>query len=94
MRYNILMPFVYIIQDKISGKYYTGSCLELSKRIKRHQSHTGGKTTKEGDWHLVCYKECINISEARNLEKKIKSYKGGNAFKKIISNEDKNWRRG
>ena len=79
------MPFVYIIQDKISGKHYTGSCLDLSKRIIRHQQNTGSVTTKKGKWGLVCYKEVETLSGARILEKKVKSYKGGNAFKQIIN---------
>lgn len=79
------MAFVYILQDEISGRYYIGSCLELSTRIARHEHHTGGKTTRKGVWNLVCYKVCANIVEARALEKKVKSYKGGNAFKKIVS---------
>ena len=79
------MAYVYILQDRIGGNYYTGSCLELSTRIARHTNHTGGQTTKYGSWELVCYKVCHTITEARALEKKVKSYKGGNAFKKIIS---------
>ncbi len=79
------MAYVYILQDEITKKYYVGSCLELSKRIVRHQKHTGGQTTKHGVWKLVCYKGCESIDEARVLEKLVKSYKGGNAFKKIIS---------
>jgi putative endonuclease len=85
------MPYVYIIQDKITGRYYTGSCLELSKRITRHTNHTGGKTTRKGEWSLVCYKALDTISEARLEEKKVKSYKGGNAFKKIISGDVSEW---
>ncbi len=81
------MPFVYIIQDTISGKYYTGSCLDLSKRIKRHEHHTGGKTTRKGSWVLKYSQKVSNIKEARILEKKIKSYKGGNSFKKIINGD-------
>ena len=86
-----IMSFVYIIQDKISKKYYTGSCLELSKRIARHQRHTGGATTRTGDWTLVTFKKCANLKEARETEKKVKSYKGGNAFKKIINGELAEW---
>ena len=79
------MAYVYILQDRISGRYYIGSCLELSKRVLRHKRHTGGRTTSRGDWQLIRYKGCSDIAEARKLEKLVKSYKGGNAFKKIIA---------
>jgi len=36
---------------------------------------------------VVCYKKFGNIKEARKEEKTIKSYKSGNAFKKIINGE-------
>ena len=78
------MSFVYIIQDKNTKKYYTGSCVDLVKRLKRHNSGTGGRTTKEGIWRIVYSKKYSDISQARLEEKKIKSYKGGNAFKKLI----------
>lgn len=68
-----------------------GSCLEISKRIKRHQQHTGGATTKTGDWVLICFKKCNSLEEARFNEKLVKSYKSGNAFKKIIHGELAEW---
>ncbi len=74
-----------------------GSCLELDKRIERHKKHTGGKTTHNGDWQLVCYKFFSDVSDARKVEKIVKSYKGGNAFKKIVSGDMDNterWPRG
>lgn len=83
------MAFVYILQDKISGKHYTGSCLELSTRIKRHKKHTGGRTTSIGDWFIVCSKEFASLKEARSVERLLKSYKGGNGFKKVI----KEWKK-
>ncbi len=86
------MAYVYIIQDEITGRYYTGSCVDLPKRLLRHQHHTGGTTTKKGEWKLVRYRVCDNIGESRVLEKLVKSYKGGNAFKKIISGVDEQWR--
>ncbi len=88
------MAYVYILQDRISGRYYTGSCLELSTRISRHQHHTGSQTTKKGDWRLICYKMFDDITEARKIEKLVKSYKGGRAFQKIISSEEKTWKGG
>lgn len=85
------MPFVYIIQDKISKKYYTGSCVNLKIRLSRHKRHTAARTTRQGEWNLVCYLETKTIQGARLIERKIKSYKGGNAFKRIINGEIIEW---
>ncbi|MEP7162706.1 MAG: GIY-YIG nuclease family protein [Candidatus Moraniibacteriota bacterium] len=88
------MAYAYILQDKMSNRYYIGSCLEISVRLARHQHHTGGRTTRKGEWHLVCYKTCKSILEARRIEKLVKSYKGGNAFKAIVSGTKEEWRGG
>ncbi|MFA6397855.1 MAG: GIY-YIG nuclease family protein [Candidatus Paceibacterota bacterium] len=85
------MAFVYIIQDKVSKKYYIGSCVDLYKRMQRHKNNTGSITTKKGIWDLICYSETKTIAEARILEKKVKSYKSGNGLKKIINGEVAEW---
>lgn len=85
------MAFVYIIRENISHRYYIGSCLDLDKRIKRHNQHNGAVTTRKGVWNLVCYKRLDNLSEARELEKKVKSYKSGNAFRKIVNGDVAEW---
>ena len=78
------MPFVYILKNVHSGKHYTGSCVDLCVRLTRHKNKTASATTSKGNYELLCYSEFPTIEEARQVEKKIKSYKGGNAFKKII----------
>lgn len=84
------MAYVYVLQDQISKKYYIGSCVNLEQRLRRHENHTGGSTTKKGKWKLVRYSQTRTIEEARILEKKVKSYKG-QAFKKIIFGELAEW---
>lgn len=84
------MPFVYILKEKETQRKYIGSCVDLETRLSRHKSHTGGSTTKTGEWNLFCFKEIDSLDEARKLEKLLKSYKGGNSFKKEIEN----WKRG
>ena len=92
-RYDTIihMAFVYILQNIDTSRYYIGSCIDIDKRVRRHQLHTGGRTTHKGNWKFICFKQCNSISDARILEKKIKSYKGGNAFKKIINGAVSEW---
>jgi putative endonuclease len=78
------MYFIYIIQSQKTSKYYVGSTAEITKRLREHNSGST-RSTKHGiPWHLVYQEECASKSEALFREKKIKSYKGGNAFKKLI----------
>ena len=84
--------FVYILQSLKNSKYYIGSTNDLDRRIMEHSNGSGGKFTKmNGSWKLISYKRFGDVSLARIEEKKIKSYKGGNAFKKIINGEMAEW---
>ncbi len=86
------MICVYILQSIKNQKFYIGSTNNLERRIKEHQRGIGCLYTKlNGPWKLICFKKCLSIKEARIEEKKIKSYKGGNAFKKIIYGEVAEW---
>lgn len=77
------MPYVYILESE-DGRHYTGSTVDLQTRLKRHNAGTGSITTKKEQWHVIHTEEYSTIAEARKREKQIKSYKGGNAFKKLI----------
>ncbi len=76
--------FVYIIQSEKDQRFYIGSTGNLEERLKKHNCN-GVKSTKfRGPWRLV-YKEFFKTRiEATKREKEMKSYKGGNAFKKLI----------
>ena len=81
------MYYAYILKSKRVGKYYVGSCENLGERLKRH--NTGrNKSTKSGvPWELI-YSEIFSTRhEAHRREFQIKSFKGGDAFKKLIISE-------
>ncbi|MBP9856219.1 MAG: GIY-YIG nuclease family protein [Candidatus Pacebacteria bacterium] len=81
------MYCVYILQSEKNLKYYTGSTKDLDRRLNEHNKGKGGYFTNlYKPWKLVYRKDFENSAEARLEEKKIKSYKGGNAFKRLIEN--------
>lgn len=87
--------FVYILQSEKNSKYYVGSTQNIEQRIIEHNLGFGGQFTKQHKpWRLVCYKKCSSIAEARINEKKVKAYKGGIAFKRIINGEVPEWPKG
>ena len=76
---------VYILQSGKDGTYYTGSTNDINRRLYEHNHKAGGQHSKfRAPWKLIWYKECVNVDEARKEEKRIKSFKGGNGFKKLI----------
>ena len=85
---------VYILKNK-NSKNYIGSSDNIARRLVEHNNGNGGSFTKiNGPRIIYCFRKCDNIKEARNLERLVKSYKGGNEFKKIINGEVPEWLKG
>lgn len=78
------MYSVYILQSISSGKYYIGSTSNLVDRISRHNGNREKSTRGKGPWKIVYTEHCPTKSKSLQREKLIKSYKGGNAFKKLL----------
>ncbi len=78
------MFYTYIIQGSNSNKYYIGSCKDINDRIKRHNSGSTKSLKNKGPFKLIYKEEYATREEAYRRERKIKSYKGGNAFKELI----------
>jgi len=79
------MAYVYILKNK-DRKHYIGITeFEISERLKKH-NNGGVESTKTGKpWKVIYTENFDSMSKAREREKQIKSWKGGNAFKKLIS---------
>ena len=78
------MFWTYVIQSEKDGRYYIGSTEDINKRIERHNAGRNKSTKSQRPWKLV-YKEAFSTkNEAYRREMKIKSYKGGSAFKKLF----------
>ena len=78
------MYFVYVLKSE-EGKFYIGSTENVEKRIAQHNSKQYLAWTNRGNnWALVHKEEFTTRKEALLREKKIKSWKGGRGFKKLI----------
>ena len=76
--------FVYILRSLKDGRYYIGSASDLEKRIERHNRGGNISTKNRRPLELVYFEIYNTRVEALCREKTIKSYKGGEAFKKLI----------
>ncbi|MBI4427098.1 MAG: GIY-YIG nuclease family protein [Candidatus Magasanikbacteria bacterium] len=85
------MFFVYIIQSLKTGRFYIGCTKDLEKRLRQHGKGENVSTRFGCPWVLVCYRKFLRQQEAYGCEKLVKSYKGGNGFKKIINGEVAEW---
>ncbi|MFA5748365.1 MAG: GIY-YIG nuclease family protein [Candidatus Absconditabacterales bacterium] len=59
---------IYILKGK---RYYIGSTNNLERRLTEHKNK-GYSVKRIGDWKCLGYIECLNLLEARRLEKAIK----------------------
>ena len=79
------MYYVYILQSKKDNTYYIGYTSDLDDRIKRHNQGRSGFTKRGIPWELVYSEEYQDRISAMKREKEIKSFKGGEGFKRLIN---------
>ncbi|MDP3987737.1 MAG: GIY-YIG nuclease family protein [Candidatus Levybacteria bacterium] len=79
------MFVVYILKNSISGKHYIGSTNDLERRLSEHNRGHTKSTRRKGAWEVIHTEQFIDSLTAKRRERLIKSYKGGNAFKKLIA---------
>lgn len=76
---------VYILKNTISGRHYIGSTNDLVRRLVEHNRGQTKSTRQKGEWEIIYKEEYKTAIEAKKRESVIKSYKGGNAFKKLLA---------
>ena len=79
------MPhYVYILQSLKDNKYYIGETHDVDARLLFHNSGKQRSTKSRIPFKIILIEEFENRQEALKREKQIKSWKGGNTFKKLI----------
>ncbi len=74
----------YILKSEKNKKYYIGHTQNLDERFDRHNRGLVKSTKHYRPWKVVYSEVFDNKNDAYRREFEIKSYKGGNAFKKLI----------
>ncbi|MCF7822872.1 MAG: GIY-YIG nuclease family protein [Candidatus Marinimicrobia bacterium] len=77
--------YTYILQSKKDNRYYIGSTSDMERRLKEHNSGKTKSLRFRRPLVLIHKEEFDSRESAETREKQIKSYKGGIAFKKLIS---------
>ena len=78
------MYYVYILQSRKDNKFYIGSTSNVESRLKFHNAGRQRSTRHRIPFEIVRVEKYESKSEALKREKQIKSYKGGEAFRKLI----------
>lgn len=78
------MAFVYILLNKKLGKTYTGSTIDLARRLEEHNSGSSCYSKKYTPWDLFYKEEFPTLLEARKREKYLKSCAGRKFVKNLF----------
>ncbi|MBT3227512.1 MAG: GIY-YIG nuclease family protein [Candidatus Marinimicrobia bacterium] len=76
--------FTYILQSEKDGRYYIGSTSDLDRRLQEHNSGKTMSLKYRRPLVLIYFEEYETRELAKNREKLIKAYKGGNSFKELL----------
>lgn len=76
--------YVYVMERKKDGVWYTGYTSDLRKRLGEHHGGRGGWTKDKGPFELVYYEACRNRVDATAREKYLKSGMGKRYIKNRI----------
>ncbi len=79
------MIYVYVLQSLTDQGHYIGICKDLEVRLSKHNAGGVRSTSKRRPFKLVYSEIYENYGQARQREKELKSYKGGNKFKELVS---------
>ncbi len=75
---------MYILRNDTNKRLYVGTTNSIKRRLAEHNRSKKRSVTHFGNYHLV-YSEIFSTRvEAVKRERQVKSYKGGNAFKKLL----------
>ena len=77
--------YVYILRSLKDGKCYIGSTSNLKARLNFHKAGLQKSTKSRTPFELIYSEEFASKTEALKREKQIKSYKGGVAFRKLVT---------
>ncbi len=76
--------YVYILKSLKDGKYYIGSTKDVNARLNYHNAGKQRSTKHRIPFVLMHHEQHADKKSALAREKQIKSYKGGEAFKKLV----------
>jgi len=76
VRDNKKFSYVYVLESKKDGKWYTGCTQDLRKRLFQHQKGDSTATKGRGPFELIYYEASQNSEDAFGREKYLKTGMG------------------
>ena len=76
---------VYVLRSQSTGQYYTGFTSNLTQRLGQHNQGITKSTKNRGPWEVVYKESYSSRAEATRREKYLKSGKGREELKGLVS---------
>jgi putative endonuclease len=80
-----MMNYTYVLLSERDGEFYTGSTIDLRKRIREHAAGSVRSTAYRLPLVLAYYEACLNIADARRRERFLKTGKGKRYLKNRLA---------
>ena len=80
-----MLHYIYILKSLKDGHYYIGETHDVQARLLFHNSGRQRSTKNRIPFRIVLTEQFETRQTALEREKQIKSWKGGNAFKKLVT---------
>ncbi len=81
------MYYVYVLRSLKDKRCYIGYTHNLERRLEDQNRGKSESVKYRSPFEIAHSEECATKIEAIRRERHIKSYKGGEAFKRLISKE-------
>jgi putative endonuclease len=78
------LMFVYVLRSTVTGRYYTGSCQEITDRLHRHNTGQSKATRHGAPWVLVYQETHATRIEAVRRELYFKTGKGREELTQLL----------
>ncbi len=78
------MYILYILKSEAKERHYTGITKDIKERLQRHNQGRNKSTRAHKPWKIIYTEQYKTKLEALKREKQIKSWKKGEAFKKLL----------
>ncbi|MBX2992724.1 MAG: GIY-YIG nuclease family protein [Bacteroidetes bacterium] len=85
------MFYVYVLRSLRDGKHYTGSTVNITKRLGEHNAGKTESTRRRRPFVLVYHEEYLTREEAERRERFLKSGKGRQELKEILNGAVPKW---
>jgi putative endonuclease len=79
------MHYLYILQSEKDGDFYTGTTLDLKRRLKEHNAGKNFSTASRCPFKLIYYEAYLLKKDAESREKYLKTSMGHRVIRKQLS---------